>query len=282
MIVSQVIAGLSNSPSTSSTYRGSVLDITDPSQYNQFEFFSSISDLFAPNGDFNASFPNYGFSSVAPQDGSPTMRTWSSVSGAEFDLTFQLSSPALLNGGLGFFPVENSTINEWSVPAGKTTGWLAVDGTKVTVDAQKSLTWYDRQWNGAPSSWTWFELHINGRASGEDVTPMSVWTYNTTSGSKGFATIRELEGAQNIESVTSIQPSNRTYTSQASGLLYPLDWILELGDGTIFNISSVRPDKELYGVDGAVPTYEGYVTVEGMHKNGGALKGYGLVEVNFR
>ena len=40
----------------------------------------------------------------------------------------------------------------WSMPAGKTTGSLDFNGSKVIVDTEKSLTWYDRQWAGAPAN----------------------------------------------------------------------------------------------------------------------------------
>jgi hypothetical protein len=102
------------------------------------------------------------------------MRTWSSISGAEFDLSFELSSPALLNGGLGSFQGGRSIVNEWSMPAGRTTGWLSLNRTKVTVNTQKSLTWYDRQFNGAPPGWSWFQLHVDSGTAGEDVTPISI------------------------------------------------------------------------------------------------------------
>lgn len=38
------------------------------------------------------------------------------------------------------------------MPDGKTTGWLAFNGSTITVDTEKSLTWYDRQWAGAPAN----------------------------------------------------------------------------------------------------------------------------------
>lgn len=276
MILSHVIV-----PGAFSVYRGSVLDISNTSRYSQFEFVSNVTNLYADNGDFNATFPAYGFGSLEPKDGTPALRTWSNVSGAEFDLSFELSSPVLLNGGLGFFQGADSVAYEWSMPAGKTAGWLSLDGYKVTVDAQKSLTWYDRQWGGAPGTWTWFELHIVSETGDKPDTPLSVWSYNTTSGPGGFATTRETTGAQNVLPVTSLQPSDRNYTSQESGVVYPLDWVLQLGDRTTFHISSVRPDQELHAAGGLLPTYEGYVTLTGISKNGEKLKGYGLVEMSF-
>lgn len=107
---------------------------------------------------------------------------------------------------------------------------------------------------------------------------MSIWCYDTPSGLGGLATIRNAAGVQDVVPVASLQPSNRTYTSQATGAVYPLDWVLQLTDGTNFSISSVRPDREMYAAGGVLPIYEGYVTVTGVYKNSQKFEGYGLVE----
>jgi hypothetical protein len=280
MVVSHVIAANSFKLSNLTLYRASILDITNPSRYAQFSFTSDVSNVFSDNGDFNAAFANYGFASAQPVEATPAMRTWSNVSGIEFDLNFQLSSPALLNGGLGYFPAANSNVYEWGAPAAKTTGWLSLNGSKVTVDTTKSLTWYDRQWTGAPSPWTWFELHIDDGRHGGSAIPMSIWTWKDgTSSLAGLATIREAPGIQTVVPVTSLQPSNRTYTSKATNSVYPLDWVLKLADGTRLSVSSVRPDQELFAQGGIYPTYEGYVTVTGTYKGSRKVTGYGLVEV---
>ena len=274
MIVSHVLAGLPVSPSM---YRGSILDITNPSRYGRFEIFSNVSEVYSDTGNLNTSYPDYGFSSVG-SDEAPAMRTWSAVSGAEFDLTFELSSPALLNGGLGSFKAGNTTAHEWGVPAGKTKGWFRVDGSKIAVDVERSLTWYDRQWNGAPTSWTWFELHIESEKHGASATPYSIWVWgeDTPGGSAGLATIRDAAGVQRVVPVVSMVTSSRTFTSPVTGIVYNLDWTLKLADGTEFCASSVREDQELYGEGGVFPTYEGFATVSGVYNDGQKVKGYGL------
>ncbi|KAH7118070.1 hypothetical protein B0J13DRAFT_513959 [Dactylonectria estremocensis] len=276
MIVSHVLAGQPISPSL---YRGSVLDISNTSRYARFEIFSDISNVYSATGDLNATYSDYGFSSIS-SDKSPAMRTWSSISGSEFDLTFDLSSPALLNGGLGSFPAANSTAYEWSMPAGKTKGWLQIDGKKVSVDTKRSVTWYDRQWSGAPASWTWFQLHIEGDEPGVPETPYSIWAWpRTTSGSEGISTSRDARGVQSVAPVASVKTSDRIFTSPASGVEYALDWTVKLADGTQFSVSSVRDDQELYADGGQFATWEGFVKVTGRHKDGRKFKGYGLVEI---
>ena len=59
--------------------------------------------------------------------------------------------------------------------------------------------------------------------------------------------------------------SDRTFTSQATGLTYPLDWVLSLTDGTHLAILSVGTE-ELHAANGTLPTYEGYIIVTGTYE----------------
>ncbi|KAK9384200.1 hypothetical protein V1515DRAFT_612421 [Lipomyces mesembrius] len=281
LVVSHVLTGIDIVPGTNSMYRASVLDITDPSRYAMFEFFSNISSAFPYNGDFNVTLHDYGFSTANPGGDVSKLRTWSQVPGAQFDLQFDLSARVLLDGGLGVFKTGDSTVHEWSMPAGNTTGWLSLNGSKVIIDTEQSLTWYDRQWAGAPRNWTWFELHIDSRNPEVADIPLSIWVWGDhESGIGGVASVREGGVVQSVVPVTLLEPSNRTYTSQETGIVYSLDWVLELADGTAFWISSVRADQELYAPGGIFPTYEGYITVRGTYKGIWEVEGYGLVEIS--
>lgn len=273
VIVSHILFNFGLAPSL---YRASIIDVTDTSFYAQFEGFSNISSPYSDLGVLDATFPDYGFTAVKPAGPFESLRTWSAVPGLEFELTFELGSSVLLNGGLGVFRT-NTTVNQWSMPAGRTEGWILAEGHNITVDTERSLTWFDRQWGGAPSSWTWFELHIsNGQHNDLDI-PMSIWIWKDVEGDKFLATVRESPGSQSVLRVMSFTASNRTYTSPASGLEYPLDWLLSLEDSTKLFVSSVRPDQELHA-GGQYPTYEGYVTLTGTYKGRSAV-GYGIVEI---
>ncbi|KAH8656332.1 hypothetical protein BGZ61DRAFT_541011 [Ilyonectria robusta] len=288
LVLSHVMAPLPFWPKEKTVYRASILDITDPSRYKMFEFFAHDPKAFASSGSLDAQYADYGFRATNPKDPLSDIRTWSSVPGAEFDLTFSLSSPAILNGGLGHFqgftgPLPNAppgpvpAVNQWSMPAGKVvSGHIVIDGAKVTVDADKSLTWYDRQWGVAPFDWTWFQLHLN---SGTTDIPMSVWWWKAKDGVKGFATIREDGGIQKVVPIVSLEPSNRTYTSKLSGNVYPLDWTLVMVDGTKLELSSVREDQELVSPEGEFPAYGGYIEVKGIYGGRQPVTGYGVVEV---
>jgi kievitone hydratase len=60
--------------------------------------------------------------------------------------------------------------------------------------------------------------------------------------------------------------SERTFTSQATGLTYPLDWVLSLADVTHLANFEVGTDQELHAANGTLPTYEGYITVTGTYE----------------
>ncbi|RSL37925.1 hypothetical protein CEP53_015356 [Fusarium sp. AF-6] len=275
LVISHVMADVPFWTPGRAMYRGSVLDITNTSKYSQFEFFVDDYDVFGENGDFNATFSDYGFISAGPG----ALRTWSNISGAEFDLNIELSSPIILNGGIGVFQVS-STLHQWSLPAGKTTGSLSIDGSKVSINSKSSLTWYDRQWNGGPPDWTWFELHLDTGKPKADLVPVSVWIWeDPASGFKGIASIREEPGVQKVVPVKSLETTGRSWTSEATGAEYALGWVLELTDGTKLSISSQRDDQELAAKGGEFPAYAGYILAEGRLGRDQSVHGYGVVEI---
>ncbi|KAL0764331.1 hypothetical protein CaCOL14_013173 [Colletotrichum acutatum] len=105
-------------PNGTTMYRGSILDITDPSRHAQFTVESPVPSVWVDSGNYNASYPDFEFASLKKG----FMRTPSRHDGAEFDITFELSAPALLYGGLGIFQVGNYPTYDWLMPAGRTDG----------------------------------------------------------------------------------------------------------------------------------------------------------------
>lgn len=96
-------------------YRYSILDISNPSYYQQYAYQGSEADpVSAHISGANITLPTYGFEAVDPADTLAAMRTWS-TSGFEFDLTFELSSPVILNGGSGTFTWGPYLTYEWSL-----------------------------------------------------------------------------------------------------------------------------------------------------------------------
>lgn len=289
-----------------SVYRGSILDITDPSFFRQFTSFWDASSLFASNitaFDFVLGDSFYfGLSSI---DKLGPMTTWNDAESFSYNLTYELTSAVILNGGAGSFlwsestfnsavlcrarnyiladlpPATPTIVNEWSMPAGTTTGTITKNGTEIGVETERSFTWYDRQWQAGPSTnWTWFQLHLQTEGE-EEYSRLSTWFYPAGwagGPEKGFATIKTQPGIQTVSPATKVD-GNRHWTSTVSNVTYPLDWTLELQDGTRLQVSNVREDQELADSDGMFVTYEGFVEVTGTAASGEAITGFGVVEV---
>lgn len=87
-----------------SVYRGSVLDITDPSFFQQFTSFWNASSTFAANKtalDF-ASGDGFYFG-LSSTDKLGPMTTWHDAESTSYNLTYELTSAVILNGGAGSF-----------------------------------------------------------------------------------------------------------------------------------------------------------------------------------
>jgi kievitone hydratase len=278
-----VTSNVAQSPAESyALYRASVLDITTRTYVQFFDVVFANDTIYTADGALNASLNgSYYFGAVGTANKGivEQLMTWSTVPGVEFDLTFDLASEVLLNGGLGFFQLGGGLGYEFGLPAARTTGSLKVNGSNVTVDSDRSLTWYDRQWGILPPVFTWFEVHLPSTKSSEKGVKMSIWDWtDPVDGNKAFATVRDGE-VQKVMAVTSFQPSNRTYYSAATGNTYALNWDVGLVDGTSLHISSITPDQEMHTADGEFASYTGYVTITARVGSCSEVEGFGVVEI---
>ncbi|KAB8269515.1 hypothetical protein BDV30DRAFT_242318 [Aspergillus minisclerotigenes] len=262
--------------------RASILDINDTAYYRQVSWIhnGSIRAAQVQNMRPGVATKYFGFVSVDPANPLDKMRIWCITERVEFNLTFQLSAPIILNGGTGTFPFGNEITFEWSMPAGVTDGHFTVNRKFLTIDSARSSTWYDRQFmwpivpmdGPAKSNWTWFQVHLGQRT-------MSIWAWDTFDGQRfQFATVRDKPGIHQVLAVSELKPSSRQWTSSCSKATYSLDWVVTLVDGTRLELSSVRDDQELCDQEGTIGTYEGYITVSGT-RGEHPISGYGLVEV---
>ena len=280
LIISHVL--LQGQDVSTALLRASILDINDTAYYHQVSWIHNGSSRAAQvqNGLPGLATKYFGFVSSDPVNPLDQMRIWCLTERVEFNLTFQLSAPVILNGGTGTFPFGNEITFEWSMPGGVTDGHFTVNRKFLTIDSASSSTWYDRQFmwpivpiNGpAKSNWTWFQVHLGQRT-------MSIWVWDTFDGQRSqFATVRDKPGIHQVLAVSEFKPSSRQWTSSCSKATYSLDWVVALVDGTMMELSSVRNDQELCDKEGTIGTYEGYITVSGT-RGEHPISGYGLVEV---
>ncbi|KAL7922552.1 hypothetical protein ACQKWADRAFT_320794 [Trichoderma austrokoningii] len=262
-------------------YRASILDLEDTSQYSQYAVLTTEAQTYGPTGIINFTVPGFTFQSTSATNPLSSIHTASDISDVDFDLTYELSSPPILNAGDGTFQIEGGTGFQWSMPAGKTTGWLSINNTKVNVDTSRSLTWYDRQWGIIPSSFSWFQVHIPGLASdGTEDKFYSIWAWNDIiNGNKQFATHRTGERAQQIVlPVTEVVSSNRIFTSPVTGNTYPLDWTITIPGGPVLSLSSIRPDQEIASAGVPVVSYTGFLNVTARYPGGLTVPGFAVIE----
>ncbi|KAE8130891.1 hypothetical protein BDV38DRAFT_265938 [Aspergillus pseudotamarii] len=264
-------------------YRGGIYDITEPA-YTQFSKMTTQNlTANSQDGKFDIRTGDFFFGSALANSTITKLRTVSNRTDLHFDLTFELTAPILFNTGLGgLFQFGPDQTGEWSMPAGKTSGWLVFNGKKVAVNEKRSQTWYDRQWNVGPGpaslSWTWFQLHIKEESSDENEL-VSVWMYDSdVKGHRQWATTQSKDGISVVQPVRTVEPFGESWTSPHSNVTYHQAWTMVLQDETTLTITTTYNDQKLWAA-GGFATYEGFITVNGTNANGNCVTGFGLVEI---
>jgi hypothetical protein len=280
MLVSHTMPNVTSGPSTG-YYRGSLVDITDPSFYVQSVF--NANSTVGASSDFNLTYDHYGYEALSA-DQISVLHTWSTMPKLTFDLTIDGTSTALLDGAVGSFYFGTDTpVFEWGMPACRTSGTFVVNGEALAVDPSRSFTWYDRQWGGGVvSNWTWFELHLGNEDKNKDApVKASIWIIDPVDAPRiQFATLRYENGIQEVTPVSSFTAhTERVYNSPVFGLVYPLDWTVSLADGTDLTMSSIRPDQQMVGDSLISTVYEGFVNVTIKDKKGKESRAFGVVEM---
>ncbi|PYH88978.1 hypothetical protein BO71DRAFT_120178 [Aspergillus ellipticus CBS 707.79] len=256
-------------------YCASILDLTSMDKYTSYVAYANLTATQL--SDFNLVTSNYGFSAVSP-DKVSIMRTWSDYAGVTFNITFEATTHALFNGGTGALMYGSDTNDEWALPACRTAGSLTLDGESVTIIPEHSVTWYDRQWGlGAPTTgnWTWFEFHFDGTD-----TKASMWMIDNAQPYQRtrFATMRLQNRDMKVIPVSYEPNMNMTWTSDATGIVYPLEWMIDMADDGFLAVQSPVADQEMVGSSMGDTAYEGFVTVFGILR-GMYVTGYGVVEM---
>ncbi|KAE8334488.1 Kievitone hydratase [Aspergillus arachidicola] len=274
LVISHIFVSMDNS----SYYRASTLSLDEPWDYNSYITYGNGSALRA-DSHLKATVKNNGFEGLS-DDNIAQMRTFSNDDTITFDLTYNATTSAIVDGAVGLFAFGNGFTYEWGLPNCYTEGTINIYGKQLTVDPTKSFTWYDRQWNnGVPTTgnWTWFQLHIpNSRDK------LSIWAVDNNDPEQAFrfATIRTEDGSQNVVPSNFTPDYTRQWHSDVTDTLYPLDWTITVGDYGMFRVSSAVDNQEIAGNTAFTTAYEGFVTFTGEYA-GEAVDGFGVVEVLF-
>jgi kievitone hydratase len=118
------------------SYRAAILDVTDPSFYLNFVKIGlkGSPSFWDDDGNFHASFDGLGMEATSSEDPLQGLRMWTSLEGIEYDLTWNFSSPAVLNGALGSYLVGGELGFEWSLPKVSRVKRKDFEVTHTTVD----------------------------------------------------------------------------------------------------------------------------------------------------
>ncbi|KAF2420134.1 hypothetical protein EJ08DRAFT_598586, partial [Tothia fuscella] len=279
-VISHALSAIPDAPMV---VRSSILDLLDVKNYWKDSRYIS-NPVTVSNGRLNVTSGSYFGIRALSEDTISQMNTYRNGESYSFDISFNATSKALLNVGGNMWQIGGYKNTQWGLPACRTSGSLSINGKKLTIDTEKSLTWYDRQWSPSDlppptgpvlfGNFIWFELHFS-----KDI-KASIWSYDhriDKSKSRRFATVRTGSGLMMLP-FTLETTSKRFWTSPLSKITYPLQWTLLFAGGDFIDIESVREDQELYG-DAALmdSIYAGVVTAKG--KFLGETDAFGIVEM---
>ena len=267
-------------PGTTAAYRACILDVTEPSFYQQNLRSSSANDSLWENGELHAIYDDFGMETTS-SDPLHGMRMYSTAENVEFDLTFNFTSRIFLNGALGSYLFGTETGYEWSIPKGATQGWLKVNGKTVHVVPEKSSTYYDRQWGRLPTSFQWIMLEMD-ESDWLDISIMAIWNgEDPVTGTNEFATIRSAKtGYDSVVPLSAMDSRTNVWVSPDTNLTYPQEWVVTLDD-IEFLITTPRKDQVWEGqpeVD--LPSqFSGYVEVVASKPGHSSVSGYGAIDL---
>jgi hypothetical protein len=248
---------------------------------NFIQTASSNISFWGKDGESRAVFEGFGMESISATDPLQGIRAYCASDDIEYDLTFNFTSPVLLNAALGSYLVGGELGFEWSFPRGATQGWVKVNGEVVEAVPEKSFTWYDRQWGSLQDSFTWMMLHV-GEADWLDVSLICLWDWkDVVNGGRKFATIRSSKtGLDSVVPLSLTTLPTNVWVSPDTGLVYPQDWVVLLDDLEIL-VKSPRPDQVFEaGPDTGFPSqFSGYVEVIAKKAGHVPVKGYGAVDL---
>lgn len=190
---------------------------------------------------------------------------------AKLDLHLRAVSPAIFNGGPGFFPMLGQATYEYGVPLMATTGSVAFDNKTHSV--QGGSTWFDRQWGvaaaaGPPPSfdtlkWSWFGINLsNGEA-------LSVWSFYDQAIGKDrqFANVLHTDGSQSVVVVEATASTTKKWQSPATNKIYPVSWTVRIPQfDTKLTVTATPENQEIVTPILGGSYYQGVSNVTGTYK----------------
>ncbi|CAN5138060.1 lipocalin-like domain-containing protein [soil metagenome] len=207
------------------------------------------------------------------------MRLRAQSGDAEIDLNLVAEKPVVLHGDRGLSRKGAAPGNAsyyYSFTRLATSGSLRIGDSRFDVAGR---SWFDREWSTSSleddGGWDWFALQLD---DGTDIMFYRLRRADGTSSPFSGGSIVAADGSRRpLAAADVVVESRDTWTSQTSGITYPMGWRLRVpGLGLALNVEPVLQDQEM---DLSVRYWEGAVRVHGRAGNGRAVTGDGYVEL---
>jgi predicted secreted hydrolase len=198
----------------------------------------------------------------------------------EAEIEAHATSPVIMNGGTGVFPLIDMMVHQYSVPRLAARGTITIDGKTRPLEG---VIWFDRQWQNqdgdaavdAAFKWSWMDINLdNGDA-------VSLWSGAAKLGGeeRAWATILHADGSQTVAAVEPGLGARDIWHSEKSGARYPTRWTVRIPamDAELEVVPSPR-EQEFVSKVPALNKYEGASTMSGSWR-GKPVQGFGYVEL---
>jgi predicted secreted hydrolase len=197
--------------------------------------------------------------------------------GLELELTGLERIVAQGNNGLDAKgPEPGNASYYFSAPRLAVNGTIQSAGERVAVEGS---AWMDREWSTSALSpdivgWDWFALQLD---DGRDL--MFYRLRRVDGGTSEFSggSLTSASGSvRRLEADSAVLQSTRTWTSDSSGIDYPVAWTMAIPSADLSLAIEPRLDRQ--EIDLTVRYWEGAVTVEGLSA-GTPVGGHGYLEL---
>jgi predicted secreted hydrolase len=204
------------------------------------------------------------------------MQLSASAKGAALELTLgDRDTPLVLEGKDGRF--EDPPHLFYTLPRVTAVGTLTLDGERLEVHGE---AWVKHEWGflytDAVAGWVWFGVQL------DDGTELQVGLIKDRQWQPMGGSFAELIDAQGVAerlelTQVGVVQTGETWTSERSGLTWPVHWRLELpGRRGSLELSTTVPQQELFAFP--MPIWAGSLEVHGT-VDGHAVRGSAMAEV---
>jgi len=193
------------------------------------------------------------------------------------DIQMHATSPTLLNGGTGIFPLVGMVIHEYSIPRLASVGTITIKGKTYSVTGD---SWFDRQWQDYPATpttlkWSWMGISLD---NGDVVSLWSAFD-GKIGANRAWATIMHADGAQTTTPINPDLGATDVWTSAASGNSYPTKWTVRIPEvNAELKVTPSPREQEIISKAPELNKYEGASAIEGIW-GGKPVTGFGYVEL---